>query len=110
MRLYLIYCYRLLKIAVSVIYVIKRKKMENIRQSIENMNEIYKPLIMPEENNAEDDQLLSVDSTFLQGIPKSPKKLPKLKANLNSGNWQVSFIIEFTIIVRHLSIQINMQL
>ena len=77
--------------------------MENIRQSIENMNEIYKPLIMPEENNAEDDQLLSVDSTFLQGIPKSPKKLPKLKANLNSGNWQVSFIIEVTIILRHYS-------
>ena len=86
--------------------------MENIRQSIENMNEIYKPLIMPEENNAADDQLLSVDSTFLQGIPKSPKKLPKLKANLNSGNWQVSFIIEvynYTKITL-LPIQTNMQL
>ena len=89
--------------------------MENIRQSIENMNEIYKPLIMPEESSAADDQLLSVDSTFLQGIPKSPKKLPKLKANFNSGNWQVSFINEFTIILRIFgntlsSIQINMQL
>ena len=73
--------------------------MDNIRQTIENMNEIYKPLIMPEEKNSADDQLLSVDSRFLQGIPKSPKKLPKLKANLNSGNWQVSSINAFAIIL-----------
>ena len=73
--------------------------MDNIRQTIENMNEIYKPLIMPEEKNSADDQLLSADSKFLQGIPKSPKKLPKLKANLNSGNWQVSSINAFAIIL-----------
>ena len=63
--------------------------MENIKKTIENMNETYKPLIMPEENISVDNQSLSVDLKFLQGIPKSPKKLPKLKTNLNHGNWQV---------------------
>ena len=72
--------------------------MNNIKKTIAEINEKYKPMIMTEENH-EDSQSLSVDLSFLNKIPKSPQKLPKLKASVGTGNWQVGFKVslEFTI-------------
>ena len=71
--------------------------MDNLKKKIDDINQKYKPLIMPEEI-ALNDQSLSVDMKILHNIPKSPKKLPKLKADLGSGNWKVSKIKSFQVL------------
>ena len=72
--------------------------MDNIKKTITEINEKYKPLMMTEENH-ENNQSLAVDLSFLNKIPKSPQKLPKLKASVGTGNWQVVFkvFLDFTI-------------
>ena len=60
--------------------------MDDLKKTIHDINQKYKPLIIPEKVN---DQPFSVDPKFLHNTPKSPRKLPKLKTNLGSGNWQV---------------------
>ena len=41
------------------------------------------------ENEPLDDKSIAVDVKFLNNIPKSPTKLPKIKADRGIGNWQV---------------------
>ena len=42
-----------------------------------------------DENELLDDKSIALDVKFLNNIPKSPNKLPKIKAERGIGNWQV---------------------
>ena len=44
------------------------------------------------ENEPLDDNSTALDVKFLNNIPKSPTKLPKIKADRGVGNWQVRTI------------------
>ena len=42
-----------------------------------------------DDNELLDDKSIALDVKFLNNIPKSPIKLPKIKTNRGIGNWQV---------------------
>ena len=61
--------------------------------SAENKLIRYEKMMLLKHDNAENEPLNdksnALDVKFLNNIPKSPTKLPKIKADRGNGNWQV---------------------